>query len=239
MEKFQFETATRPGPCNSLRTYTWGFLGMTTLKKENPRILPFAPRLPSASEVLDKKSTTTTEEDIKPSNTHKGHRGSGNVVASLKLTASSQLKMDGWKMILCFWDAIFFRCELLVSGRVYIYTYYAAWLKEGRTYTTPAPSIYLSVSSNERTTKKFSIDFWTRELLFISQIKTLHLSFTVFVLKFKVGLTIHATYVSSDTSDKVLIQVLDISSNHKWILTNHRESCVIVLIFSQRVGSSA
>ena len=38
-------------------------------------------------------------------------------VPSLKLTFSP-LKMDGWKMIVSFWDGFFLRCELLVFGGV-------------------------------------------------------------------------------------------------------------------------
>ena len=36
-------------------------------------------------------------------------------------TNSSNLKMDGWNTIVSFWDGLFFRCELLVSGSVMIY----------------------------------------------------------------------------------------------------------------------
>ena len=40
------------------------------------------------------------------------------LLPSLKLTFS-HLKMDGWKMILSFWDGPIFRGELLVSGSVF------------------------------------------------------------------------------------------------------------------------
>ena len=41
-------------------------------------------------------------------------------VPSLKLTASLHLKMDGWKTILSFWDALF-SGAMLVSGSVIVW----------------------------------------------------------------------------------------------------------------------
>ena len=60
-----------------------------------------------------------------------GHRG--RLSTSSLPEASSPLKIDGkgrWSGFLL--GCHLFRCELLVSGRVFIYIYYAAWLKEGR-----------------------------------------------------------------------------------------------------------
>ena len=41
----------------------------------------------------------------------------------LKLTASLHLKMDGWKMILCFWETLCSGAKPLVSGRVHTWRY--------------------------------------------------------------------------------------------------------------------
>ena len=136
----------------------------------------------------------------------------------------------------------------IVSFRegIYIYIYILCCMAQGRWYTTPAPSIYLSVNSNQndheviqhwlliaRTSHAaygvwICLVFWLQvQLLFISQIKTLHLSFTVFVLKFPSSVSRSMPLNSAATP-------VTRSWSRSWIYPP-----TISGSWSQRVGSSA
>ena len=165
-----------------------------------------------------------------------GHRGSGNVVPSLKLTASSPLKIDG-KGRWSFFRMPSFQVRI-VSFRegIYIYIYIYIMLHGSKKVAYHTSAFYIPFRQLERKDHE-EIQHWlliARTSLHQSDQNTASLVHSICSEVPFVGLTIHTTYVSSDTSDKVLIQqVLDISSNHKWILeSTGRKFCIKKMHFS-------